>query len=672
MSDIGHDKTDKELKRIEKLISKEYKQAAKELDAKLKQHFADFDRKDAKMQKMLSDGDITEQEYNQWRIGQMATGQRWTSLRDSMTDTLVDADKNATRIVQQHAIKAYADNMNYGTYEIEHGAKINTGFTLYDEKTVLNLMKKNPNIVPMPRLDIPKDELWNRQKLTSAVLQGILQGESVPKIADRLSNVAMMDRTSALRNARTYTTAAENKGREDSYERAQDLGIQTNKKWIATLDDRTRAEHRHLDGMSVPYDANFEVDGYTIEYPGDPSADPEMFYNCRCTLVADIVGYSQMAGMEYQDVRNDEKLGDMSYDEWKHALDTEPREGVAEGIEPETASEPESDTAWIDRIKEIQQMDFIDEDSIKEAGQIITEQIHSGYLDNLKADKAELMAKEEDAKQTWMDAKDKEKEISKLMNAPKYEEAVNIKMGLLKPDMSDYFNTKEDASNYLLEIHDLKASAHEESMKAYQEWMDIRTQLIGGGYNETADLLVDMLSQVREMGSDGLDIAKHLNNSRSEMRQVVEWAYSKYPTSWIKQSMNNSNLSVKKADRGYYADWKSEIAISGDGGGASKKTAIHELGHRMEDVMESILRSERIFYDRRTDGEKLEWLGAGYGRDEKTRKDDFIKPYMGKDYGGSAYELVSMGFELAYCDPLELAKDPDMESWIYGLLAVIP
>jgi SPP1 gp7 family putative phage head morphogenesis protein len=241
-----------------------------------------------------------------------------------MVNTLVNTDKAAATIIQGNSIKAYGDNMNYGTYEIEHDSKINTGFTLYDENTVKNLLKEDPKIIPMPKVDIPKDELWNRQHLTSAVTQGILQGESIPKIADRLQNVAFMGRNSAIRNARTYTTAAENKGRIDSYERAEKLGIQTNKKWIATLDDRTRAEHRHLDGMSVSPDEDFKVDGYTISFPGDPSAEPEMFYNCRCTLVADIVGYP------YNDERKDDKLGDMSYEEWKHAKDKESKEEAKE------------------------------------------------------------------------------------------------------------------------------------------------------------------------------------------------------------------------------------------------------------------------------------------------------------------------------------------------------
>lgn len=315
MSDYGHEQTDKELKRIEKLISKEYGQAAKELEEKMKKHLAKFEKKDVLMKKKLDAGQITEEEYKNWRIGQIAIGERWKEVRDSMTNTLVNTDKTAAAIIQGNSIKAYGDNMNYGTYEVEHGAKINTGFSLYDENTVKNLLKEDPKLIPMPKVDIPKDELWNRQKLTSAVTQGILQGESIPGIAKRLASVADMDKNAAIRNARTYTTAAENKGRVDSYERAKDLGIKVKKKWIATLDDRTRVEHRHLDNMVVDNDAEFETDGYKISYPGDPSADPEMIYNCRCTLVAEV------EGVKYNDERNDSKLGDMTYEEWKHAKD---------------------------------------------------------------------------------------------------------------------------------------------------------------------------------------------------------------------------------------------------------------------------------------------------------------------------------------------------------------
>ena len=371
MSDLGHEQTDKDLKKLESIISKEYGVAAKELENKMLKHYADFDRKDADMKKKLADGLITKTQYENWRIGQVATGKRWEELRDSMTNTLVNADKAAAALIQGNNIKAYGDNMNYGTYEVEHGSKINTGFSLYDVDTVKNLLKEDPKIIPMPKVDIPKDELWNRQKLTSAVMQGILQGESMGGIANRLSSVANMDENAAIRNARTYTTAAENKGRLDSYERAEKLGIKTNKKWIATLDDRTRMEHRHLDNMVVAYNEDFETDGYKISFPGDPSAEPEMIYNCRCTLVVDI------PGVDYNDKRYDEKLGDMTYEEWKHAKDKEPAE-----------TEEEREKRELDAIHQFQQVSYEgisadEKDSLKDFindNEDVTDQVSRGMI----------------------------------------------------------------------------------------------------------------------------------------------------------------------------------------------------------------------------------------------------------------------------------------------------
>ena len=428
MSDLGHEQTDKELKRIENLISKEYSQAAQELEDKMKKHFADFDRKDAEMKKKLDSGAITEKQYKDWRVAQLAVGDRWREVRDSMVDTLVQTDKAAVSIIQGNSIKAYGDNMNYGTYEIEHSSKINTGFSLYDFDTVNNLLKEDPGIVPMPKIDIPKDELWNRQKLSSAVLQGVLQGDSISGIADRLSQVASMDESAAIRNARTYTTAAENKGRLDSYDRANNLGIQTKKKWIATLDDRTRAEHRHLDGMVVANDDVFKTDGFEIAFPGDPNAEPEMFYNCRCTLVAEIVGY------DYKDERNDSKLGDMDYEEWKHAKDKEKEEGVKLTF----AKEFETPKEFVERnmrnaghtdeeIKEFRSI--LDQhtqggSSQREADKEIMEHINAqDHLAKYMEDKADLEI------QAW----DKEKEENYQRELDRYEERVEYVKEQLQP-----------------------------------------------------------------------------------------------------------------------------------------------------------------------------------------------------------------------------------------------
>ena len=324
MSDFGHDETDKELKQLEARISAEYKVAAADLELKMNKYLSDFARKDEMMKKDMQAGKMSENDYLIWRRNQIIIGKRWETMLDSVTKDMVNADKLAASMINKSLPNVYAQNMNYGTYEVESGTRVDTGFTLYDRSTVENLLKEDPHIIKFAKIDEEKDERWNKKKIESAVLQGILQGESMPKIASRLKSVANMGDNAAIRNARTYTTAAENKGRMDSYERCQEMGIKMKKKWIATLDDRTRVEHRHLDEMVADIDEPFKTDGYEIMYPGDPEAEGEMIYNCRCTLV------SEIPGIMYDDKRYDEKLGDMTYEEWKHAKDRQPKEEVKE------------------------------------------------------------------------------------------------------------------------------------------------------------------------------------------------------------------------------------------------------------------------------------------------------------------------------------------------------
>ena len=125
----------------------------------------------------------------------------------------------------------------------------------------------------------------------------ILQGKSIPKIANDLQHrMQDMNRTSAIRTARTAVTGAQNAGRLDTYRAAQDMGIKLKKRWLATLDNRTRHAHAMLDGQTVDVDKPFKVDGYELMYPGDSSAPGYLVYNCRCTQIAEVDGEDTSSG----------------------------------------------------------------------------------------------------------------------------------------------------------------------------------------------------------------------------------------------------------------------------------------------------------------------------------------------------------------------------------------
>lgn len=98
-------------------------------------------------------------------------------------------------------------------------------------------------------------------------------------------------------------------------------------------------------------------------------------------------------------------------------------------------------------------------------------------------------------------------------------------------------------------------------------------------------------------------------------------------------------------------------------------TIVHELGHWLE-AQSGYIHSEALkFLARRTQGEALQWMGPGYGLNERTRPDKFRSPYIGKDYGEMATEVISMGLQYMAEDPVAFAReDPDMFDFIYYLM----
>lgn len=320
MSDYAHRRTDAEIRAIEKRLRKEYRKARDEVQEKIDDYFRRFQLKDAKWREWVDTGYKTPEEYLKWREGQIIVGDRWKSLRDSIAKDYANANKLARRIVREKSLDIYADTHNWSTYDIEKQLLIDTGYTLFNRDAIAFLLKNNPQLLPDPGADLTKDILnalevrYNRQQLQSIMMQCLLQGMGLPEMSRRLATeLGEKNYKAAIRNARTMMTYAENAGRLRSYERAENMGVNIKKTWVATLDGRTRHEHRLLDGQTVPVDKPFTVEGHEIMCPGDPTARPELVYNCRCTMISQLKGYE----IDSKDLRPNDDIEGMTYDEWK-------------------------------------------------------------------------------------------------------------------------------------------------------------------------------------------------------------------------------------------------------------------------------------------------------------------------------------------------------------------
>ena len=319
MTDLGHEETELILRETEIDVNRVYRQAVEETQKKLDDYLRRFKVKDEAKRKLLGAGEITQEEYNYWRTGQIMIGKRWEEMRDTLAQDLHNANNIARSIVRGHMPEVYAVNHNYATFQIEKESKLNTSYTLYDRQTVERIIKDQPDLLPPPgprmtkRIAEGKDIAWQRGQIQSVTLQSILQGESIPNMARRIARtMGESNRNATVRYARTSTTGAENAGRVDAYKRAEGMGIELEQEWLATLDNRTRHEHRQLDGMSVKIGVPFKIDGEEIRYPGDPSAPGYLIWNCRCTLVP------RVKSVDQSNAPRNSKLGSMSYEEWKN------------------------------------------------------------------------------------------------------------------------------------------------------------------------------------------------------------------------------------------------------------------------------------------------------------------------------------------------------------------
>jgi SPP1 gp7 family putative phage head morphogenesis protein len=292
MADSAHRKTDRILAGIEKRLAEIYTEAQEGIQKKASAYFSKFEKLDAEKRNLVEEGKLTDGEYAHWRRGKIMYGKRFKSMEEEIARSILNVNQTAMNYVNGEMPEIYA--LNYNALERQVDGVGGYSFTLTDADTVRHLSLYEGSLLPHKELDPTKDIPWNMKNINSQVLQGILQGDPIDKIAGRILRVQEMNKNAAIRTARTIVTEAENKGRQDSYERAVKDGIVMKREWIATNDNRVRHWHAELDGVLAEVDEAFENGYGKIMFPGDHNAHPANVYNCRCTLAAKVLGFEKV------------------------------------------------------------------------------------------------------------------------------------------------------------------------------------------------------------------------------------------------------------------------------------------------------------------------------------------------------------------------------------------
>ena len=265
------DKTDAKLKTLERQIKSVYTKAYQEMKKEASDILAKIE--------LNPDMPLAQ------KMALMTKYDRLNTLSTQLANTAYNANITAQKMINNEMVNIYDINYN--------GDAERLGFGLVDHTAIKKILKQEEN--PFNMISSLRDKEGIRNQMKGELMQSLLKGESIQKMATRLKNVSEKSLKDSIRIARTETTRVANGAKEDILHEGQRLGFKMKKKWIATVGDylpngkpRTREDHLAMNGVEVNEDEPFIMpNGDKLMFPGDISlgASPENVINCRCTMI---------------------------------------------------------------------------------------------------------------------------------------------------------------------------------------------------------------------------------------------------------------------------------------------------------------------------------------------------------------------------------------------------
>jgi len=283
----------KELTKDERIIVRGYKEGLKNIRNDINLLYEKY-AKDGK----LSMADLSK--YN-----------RLTNLEKNIADNLKTAYDVQVKTTKKAVKGAFESSFYYSTFELEQEAKIPLMFGLL-KKEAVNAVVEGPH--RWPQIAKEHTKLTNA-KIRDQIMQGVVQGKDVGQVTKAVAKEMNIAASKACRIVRTETHRAQNQGSLDSFMEASKKGVIIQKVWVATLDERTRASHRVMDGQIVEVNEEFIMPGDIKALAPGLSGSASGDINCRCIIRAEVVGYSPQARRS----REDGIIPQQTYQQWAKA-----------------------------------------------------------------------------------------------------------------------------------------------------------------------------------------------------------------------------------------------------------------------------------------------------------------------------------------------------------------
>lgn len=130
-------------------------------------------------------------------------------------------------------------------------------------------------------------KLSTHEALEKELLDALTNGDSIADVELRIKDLSQFDRKRARTTARTEILTASSRAHYESFMQSPSV---VGKKWkhSGTKKITARETHIAMDGVTIPVDDYFLVDGEEGLFPRDPSFSPKNRVNCGCALGPDV------------------------------------------------------------------------------------------------------------------------------------------------------------------------------------------------------------------------------------------------------------------------------------------------------------------------------------------------------------------------------------------------
>lgn len=232
---------------------------------------------------------------------------RLQSLEREIMGIIAELNTGVKRSIDNLAIDTWMINYYHTGFALESELQVKLAYTLIPRDAVRKAIE-NP-LDKGSLLDLGESA---RRRLKRDLTSGVVQGDSIDKMASKIGKTLERNANDAVRIARTETTRVMNDGRMESFQKAEAKGIEMQKVWVATLDGRTRDRHQSIDGEKRDIDKPFSNG---LMYPGDYSGSAEEVVNCRCTMITELKDYPTESAYRRDNVTK-EVIPYKKYDDW--------------------------------------------------------------------------------------------------------------------------------------------------------------------------------------------------------------------------------------------------------------------------------------------------------------------------------------------------------------------